>query len=208
MRFTEDRTPTCSRTRIASYTVLLAQRAASAIASYDGEALAGRGVVEAPEQRGEHRQRLRADLAVGLAFLLVVHQGARHHHHADLGVAVERRLGGSQGSGSGGQLVPGRRCLGADAMKLEAMQRVALRALPAARSILRSINVSVPAFRKALSIFACPRACEGQVASRQMPSRRLWHAPPISSLVRADTALSAVASCQSRSITSLRYWCS
>ena len=26
--------------------------------------------------RGEHRQRLRADLAVGLAFLLVVHQGA------------------------------------------------------------------------------------------------------------------------------------
>jgi hypothetical protein len=33
---------------------------------------------------------LRADLAVGLAFLLVVHQGARHHHHADLGVAVER----------------------------------------------------------------------------------------------------------------------
>jgi hypothetical protein len=33
---------------------LLAQPAASAIASYDGEALAGRGVVEAPEQRGEH----------------------------------------------------------------------------------------------------------------------------------------------------------
>ena len=32
---------------------------------YDGEALAGRGVVQAPEQRGEHRQRLRADLAVG-----------------------------------------------------------------------------------------------------------------------------------------------
>jgi hypothetical protein len=30
-----------------------------------------------------------ADLAVGLAFLLA-HQGARHHHHADLGVAVER----------------------------------------------------------------------------------------------------------------------
>jgi hypothetical protein len=65
--------------------VLLAQPAASAIASYDG-----RGVVEAPEQRGEHRPRLRADPAVGLAFLLVAHQGARHHHHADLGVAVER----------------------------------------------------------------------------------------------------------------------
>ena len=57
MRFTQDRTPTCSRARIASYTVLLAQPAASAIASYDGEALAGRSVVEAPEQRGEHRQR-------------------------------------------------------------------------------------------------------------------------------------------------------
>jgi hypothetical protein len=90
MRFTQDRRPTCSRARIASYTVPLAQPAASAIASYDGEALAGRGVVQAPEQRGEHRQRLRADLAVGLAFLLVAHQGARHHHHADLGVAVER----------------------------------------------------------------------------------------------------------------------
>jgi hypothetical protein len=48
-RFTQDRTPTCSRARIASYTVLLAQPAASAIASYDGESLAGRGVVEAPE---------------------------------------------------------------------------------------------------------------------------------------------------------------
>jgi hypothetical protein len=65
MRFTQDRRPTCSRARIASYTVPLAQPAASAIASYDGEALAGRGVVQAPEQRGEHRQRLRADLAVG-----------------------------------------------------------------------------------------------------------------------------------------------
>jgi hypothetical protein len=53
MRFTQDGTPTCSRARIASY---------------DGKALAGRGVVEAPEQRGEHRRRLRADLAVGLAF--------------------------------------------------------------------------------------------------------------------------------------------
>ena len=64
MRFTQDRRPTCSRARIASYTVPLAQPAASGIASYDGE-LAGRGVVQAPEQRGEHHQRLRADLAVG-----------------------------------------------------------------------------------------------------------------------------------------------
>ena len=53
MRFTQDKTPTCSRARIASYTVPLAQLAASAAASYDGKALAGRGVVEAPEQRGE-----------------------------------------------------------------------------------------------------------------------------------------------------------
>jgi hypothetical protein len=29
-------------------------------------------------------------LPLALAFLLVAHQGARHHHHADLGVAVER----------------------------------------------------------------------------------------------------------------------
>ena len=41
-----------------------------------GKHFPGRGVVGAPEQRGEHRQRLRADLAVGLAFLLVAHQGA------------------------------------------------------------------------------------------------------------------------------------
>ena len=39
MRFTQDRTPTCSRARIASYTVPLAQPAASAIASYDGKHL-------------------------------------------------------------------------------------------------------------------------------------------------------------------------
>jgi IrrE N-terminal-like domain len=56
MRFTPNMTPTCSRARIASYTVL-AQPAASAIPSYDGESLAGRGVVEAPEQRGEHRHQ-------------------------------------------------------------------------------------------------------------------------------------------------------
>jgi hypothetical protein len=67
-RFTQDRTPTCSRARIASYTVLLAQPA---------EALVGRGVVETPDQRGEHRQRLRADLAVGLAFLPVARIRAR-----------------------------------------------------------------------------------------------------------------------------------
>jgi hypothetical protein len=40
------RRPAQGRDRL--YTVLLAQPAASAIASYDGEALAGRGVVEAP----------------------------------------------------------------------------------------------------------------------------------------------------------------
>jgi hypothetical protein len=38
IRFTLDRRPTCSRARIALYTVLLAQPAASAIASYRGEA--------------------------------------------------------------------------------------------------------------------------------------------------------------------------
>jgi hypothetical protein len=70
--------------------VLLAQPAASAIASNDGEALAGRGVVEAPEQHGEHRQPFALILPQALAFLLVAHQGSRPHHHADLGVAVER----------------------------------------------------------------------------------------------------------------------
>jgi hypothetical protein len=91
MRFTQDGTPTCSRARIASYPVLLAQPAASAIASYDGEALAGRGVVEAPEQRGEHRQRLRADSCRRpLPFSWWRIRARANHRHADLGVAVER----------------------------------------------------------------------------------------------------------------------
>jgi hypothetical protein len=46
--------------------------------------------VEAQEQRVRTGSAFALILPQALAILLVAPQGARHHHHADLGVAVER----------------------------------------------------------------------------------------------------------------------
>ena len=89
IRCTHERTPASSRALRASATVERAQSGGLGDPLIAREAETALGVVEGPQERLEHRQRLGRDDPYALPFSVLRAQAARPVHDPDLGVAIE-----------------------------------------------------------------------------------------------------------------------